>query len=237
LKYLPPSGGGGAAFVDLFSGPGMKRLRETGVVVDGSPLIAAKHVKAPFSKIVACDIDPENVMALRERLLFYSDRAHVVEGDCNDRVQDLLSVVPRFGLNLALVDPFGLAGLKFETLRQLASVARMDLIVHFPTGDIKRNLVQHKSTEKWLDEALGTATWRNRQRDRTDVAALVAVLMERLCDLGYSKSQVKSHPSIKNDQGVPLYHLVYASKHDRGNKIWNSVLRRLPTGQTTLDLD
>ena len=112
----------------------------------------------------------------------------------------------------------------------------MDLIIHFPTGDIKRNLAQSKKTAAWLDEALGTPTWRGRQRDETDVNALVEVLVSQLQKLGYSGTRFCA-PSIKNNVRVPLYHLVFASKHDRGDKIWASILRKDPSGQSSFPLD
>ena len=111
----------------------------------------------------------------------------------------------------------------------------MDLIIHFPTGDIKRNLVQDGKTARWLDEALGTTVWRARLRNKTDVKTLVDVLMEQLRNLGYSGKQVGAQ-SIKNNEGVTLYHLVYASKHERGDKIWATILKNQPTGQTSFGL-
>lgn len=42
-KYV---GRGGAAFLDLFAGPGCARVRTSRLVVDGSPLIALKHEKS-----------------------------------------------------------------------------------------------------------------------------------------------------------------------------------------------
>jgi three-Cys-motif partner protein len=234
-KYLPPKGDGGAAFIDLFAGPGRKRLRETGEVVDGSPLIAANASEAPFSRIIACDLDDDNVHALRKRLAPIGERAVVLEGDCNERIADVLHHAPEVGLNLAFIDPFGLNGLKFETLRRIAALPRTDLLLHFPRVDIKRNIVQGKRTEDMLDEALGTRDWRKRQQRRTDVASLVEVFIEQLRKLGYSGEAVRVQP-IKNRRDAVLYWLICVSKHPLGEKIWASVLKRQPTGQGLLDL-
>lgn len=234
-RFIHPSGRGGAAFIDLFAGPGKKRLRESGKVVDGSPLAALQHEASPFSRVIACDIDPENVAALRKRLLPFGGRAVVIEGDCNLQIGEAMKQVPSYGLNFALIDPFGLKALKFATIKRLASVKRMDLILHFPTGDIKRNLVQDGKTAHWLDEALGTETWRDRLQNKTDVKTLVDILREQLLSLGYSGKRVGAQP-IKNNEGVTLYHLVYASKHERGDKIWATILKKQPTGQTSLGL-
>ena len=63
--YLPPAPGG-AAFVDLFAGPGRARVRTTGELDDGSPLIALKQPLG-FTRLVLCELDPENADALRRR--------------------------------------------------------------------------------------------------------------------------------------------------------------------------
>jgi len=42
-RFLPPAGPGGAAFIDLFGGPGRAQVRGHKEIIDGSPLIAARH--------------------------------------------------------------------------------------------------------------------------------------------------------------------------------------------------
>lgn len=39
---------------------------------------------------------------------------------------------------------------------------------------------------------------------------------------------------VKNTKEVGLYVLILASKHSLGQKIWNSVIKKDPTGQTNL---
>ena len=235
--FLPPKGEGGGVFVDLFAGPGRKRVRESGEVIDGSPLIALSHGAAPFSDVVGCDIEAENAAALRARFQARGTRGQVVEGDSNKKIDEVITLIPPLGLNLALVDPFGLSGLKFATFRRLGSIKRMDLIVHFPTGDIKRNLARDpEGTGALLDEALGTARWRGRRRDETDASELVETFVEELAKLGYRGTGFFA-PAIKNRTDVPLYHLVFASKNALGDKIWASVIRTDPSGQTSLPLE
>lgn len=56
-KYLPPTGTGGAAFLDVFAGPGRARVRDQPTTVPGSALIAVEHAQAPFSRVILCDLD------------------------------------------------------------------------------------------------------------------------------------------------------------------------------------
>lgn len=229
-KYLAPQGHGGAAFIDLFAGPGRVRVRDTGDVHDGSPLIALQHRVAPFSKLVFCDIDKENIAALGARTTSDAARVKTILGDSNETIERVASEVPEYGLNIALVDPFALSALKFRTLERLSRFPRMDLIIHFPTADIKRNLEQNENTKLWLTEALGTSAWSADLISMTDVGHLIEVFKEQLSSLGYGSKTVRSQP-IKNKKHLPLYYLVYASKNERGDDIWQSITKNEPSGQ------
>lgn len=229
-KYLEPQGHGGAAFIDIFAGPGRVRVRDTGEVRDGSSLMALQHREAPFSRLIFCDHDTDNVSALGARTASDSSRVSIILGDSNERIDEIVEQIPEYGLNIALVDPYALAALKFTTLARLARFPRMDLIVHFPTGDIKRNLEQNESTKQWLTEALGTTSWAEGMTSTTDVGHLIEVFKRQLTTLGYGSTQVRSEP-IKNNKKLTLYYLVYASKNERGDAIWQSITKNKPTGQ------
>jgi transposase-like protein len=108
------------------------------LIIAGSPLIALEHLEAPFSKVILCDLDEENVQTLRARTARFGDRARVFPGDCNKVVDQIVADIPPYGFNIALLDPFGVDQLQFETIDRLAAIKRMDLILHFPTMDMKR---------------------------------------------------------------------------------------------------
>ena len=228
-RYLGPTKGG-AAFVDLFAGPGRARLREAGRFVKGSPFLALDHTDAPFSKVILCDVAAINVAALKERTKAESSRVDIVEGDCNAVVDELVRLVPRYGLNTALIDPYALSQLSFETIRKLAAVTRMDLIIHFPTGDIKRNFHQNAGH---LDRFLGTPDWRATVKVATDGHKLIDVLRSQLVTVGYTGENVRDI-AVKNAKHTVMYHLVFASKNPLGDKIWDSVTKTTAGGQTGL---
>jgi three-Cys-motif partner protein len=233
-KFLVQARGrpaGGAAFVDLFSGPGMARVRTTGTIIDGSPLIAAKHTTQRFSKLIFVDLAPENCQALEQRVNAAGRSAKIIHGDCNDKIGEVISEIPPHGLNIALVDPYGLIPLSFETLRRLASVKRMDLVIHFPTMDIKRNFDR---AETYIRHFLGTAKWKSTIKEAQQAVLLIDILREQLATLfSYEKEKVRSLP-IKNEQGGVLYHLVFATKDPLGNKMWESIARTDAKGQKDL---
>lgn len=232
-RYLPPRGPGGAAFIDLFAGPGRARVRPNGALIDGSPLIAARHTQSPFSDLLLCDLDSENVEGLRARLKDDS-RVCVFHGDCNEKIAAVVARVPLHGLNMALLDPFGVTPLRFETIKALAQFERMDLILHFPTADVKRNFdLYFRQKPERIDRFVGTAHWRERVRDPEEVHLLAGVLREQLKAFGYGDQDdaVRYMPSIRTDQNVPLYHLAFVAKHPVAERIWQSVVRTEGSGQ------
>src|SRR3979409_2033082 len=59
-------GSGGATFIDLFCGSGRAVVRETGEVIDGSPLVAYKSAVSggvPFTEIHIADLSETNCAA------------------------------------------------------------------------------------------------------------------------------------------------------------------------------
>jgi len=224
-RYLPPKGSGGACFVDLFAGPGRVRVRNCAQTEMGSSLIALEHDAAPFTRVIMCDLEPDNVRALQARTAG-DTRAHVLEGDCNERIGDIVNLVPEFGLNLAFFDPFGAKVFHWETIARLASVKRMDLLIHFPTLTLKRNLFNETAPEfhRVVTAMLGTESWRTRVRKPSETAMLIDVLREQLTTLGYEAERVRTL-QITNDSGGVLYHLLFASKDPRGTRIWESISR------------
>lgn len=229
-KFIVPRGSqrpGGAAFIDLFAGPGRARTQD-GECIDGSPLIAAQHEKSPFTKLILCELDDENIRALESRMGKFGDRVRIVPGDSNANVDEVLRLIPPHGLNIAFYDPFAPKTFKWETLKVLGRMKRMDLLIHFPTMGVKRNF---DSVD--IDAMVGCEDWRTRVKRPADTVLLFEYLRRSLVDLGYSDETVRSLP-IKNDQGGTVYHLVYATKNPLGNKIWESVVKTDASGQRSL---
>ena len=221
-------GGGGAGYVDLFAGPGKCRVRDSGEIVGGSPSIAASHALSPFTKIVLGEMDEDNRTALSAR--FQSDpRVVLVAGDSNENIDKIVAQAPPRGLNLAFIDPFSATDLVFESLRRLASVERMDMIINFPIGEMRRNW---KHPER-IDRAVGSDDASLRVASPRDVIKTLAQLQSNLARLGYTELPRRTVP-VENDNGVTLYHLTYASKHPLGDKIWASITSRDPNGQRRL---
>jgi three-Cys-motif partner protein len=199
-------------------------------------LIAAQHSEAPFTKLLFVDLLQENIDALSARLSTLSKTAGLFRGDCNDAIDELIKQVPVYGLNIALIDPFAASAVSFETIKALAARDRMDLIIHFPMGDLKRNF--RAEDKKHFEGFLGLpeSQWGLTIRKASDVPKLIGVLRQQLAKLGYTPRDLTS-PAVKNTTNTVLYHLVYATKNKLGNKIWASITRINAKGQKSFNFD
>lgn len=202
---------------------------------DGSPLLALAHEKAPFSRIVLCDLEEENIHALRQRTAPDAHRTTIMQGDCNEMVGEITAAIPGHGLNLAFVDPFGPSVLHWRTLAALGAFSRMDMLVNVPIGFIKRNFHQ-ESFHARLDAMLGYQGWRDEIGSAADATKIIELLRTRLAPLGYLPDRCRSHP-ITNSSNVPMFYMAFFSKHGLGDRIWTSLSRVEPSGQTGFGFD
>ncbi|MFQ5852199.1 MAG: three-Cys-motif partner protein TcmP [Candidatus Binatia bacterium] len=237
-------------YLDLFAGPGRCVVDDGSGEIDGSPLI-------PFSLPIAftayhfAEADSEALAALKARIQRAYPTAQVTyhEGDSNHLIEELRNVVPSSSLNVALVDPTGLH-LQFESLSRLTRGRRMDLIYLFPEGmAVKRNIEQFLGQQSSpLDDVLGTTQWRTRFGKRLPVSKdaeaewertgrpIVEVFRNQLTSISYKDVRIGSEIVVRNRNNVPLYYLVFASKHRLGHRLWDALQRIDPTGQIKLPL-
>lgn len=228
-RYHPPEGRGGTTFIDLYSGPGLAYIPETNEFIEGSPLIALGAEEHPYRKVILCDIDEtQNIPALKKRTEKYGSRVKVIAGDCNQVVHEVMRHVPEYGYNVALIDPFGPSVLTFDTIRELAARKRMDLIIHFPLGAMKRIFRQTDVLERFV--GLTADKWGFDLHTGHDVPKLLPVLQRQLATLDYPLRELLC-PVVKNTHNLTLYHLVFATRHERGEEIWKSITRKGANGQ------
>lgn len=91
-----------------------------------------------------------------------------------------------------------------------------------------------KANGALLSQALGTDEWERILKRPGDVPRLIPLFHRQLeTRFGYTSKNTYSAP-VGGNKRVALYHLVFASKHSRGDSIWESVTRRSPSGQSRL---
>ena len=226
-------------FIDLFAGPGRCVIEDSQTEFPGSPLQAI-DIRSRFTHYLFNDINSGSIDALRCRVanLNAPPAPLYFIQDCNGVVPGLRQALPpaNESLELAVIDAWSWE-MSFDALASLTQGRRMDLVVTFPIGFIKRNW---KKQLDRLDKFLGgdnykQAFLRAMGQDPGKASRILLDYYEgRLKDIGYE------HPNdevwIPNTRQVKLYHMVFASKHPRGNEFWQKIINRSPKGQYRLPL-
>lgn len=242
-------------YIDLFSGSGKCRDRNTENVHLGSPLIAlaATH---PFTHYFFVDKDAKYIDALRERCRAspVGHRAECIATDANTVVQSIVDRIRAYdrvygtSLNLTFLDPQAFE-LQWNTVVSLTSVNRMDLIVYYPENALNRAMKPSLRTRRAtrVDRFFGSATWRDiysQWQTKPRAIGIHRLLIDHykgnLAKLGYVKQAdgvPEDEPLIRNIRRGPLYRLLFASKHEFGLYLWREITRRDVYGQRRMLLD
>jgi three-Cys-motif partner protein len=232
-------------FIDLLCGPGIDII--DGEEHRGSPLIAL-DTTPPFDRLFLGDLDEANVQALRRRIPPDEiGRVDLKVGDCHGRAKQVVDEFTAWGdLGFAFIDPEGFE-VRFELFATLSS-RPIDILFLFPSGiGIKRNLPQfaRQQGETLMDSLMGDREWRKlpisrllageeltlAEAERLDQSWVLA-FQQRVATLGYTYHD--NSPPLRNDQNVPMYHLLFFSKNQAGLDIWRGIGKLEPGGQRRL---
>jgi three-Cys-motif partner protein len=207
-------------------------------------LEALSH-KFPFTKYFINDIDSESVNSLQSRIaslnLGAATQVKVTCSDCNLAVDSIVSSIGRAPcVNLAVLDGFGIE-CHWSTVKKLASIERIDLVILFPG-----NMTLVRNAERWsqeendarLDLFMPDKSWRTVWSDRRLTGGKAApdflnLYVNGLTTLHYRRDLIHTK-LIKSETGQPLYHLVFASRHPLGAKFWQQAVGRDDAGQTSM---
>ncbi|RLE79091.1 MAG: hypothetical protein DRJ52_09130 [Thermoprotei archaeon] len=148
-------------YIDLLAGPGTNRIKESGTIILGSPLIAVFFARKPFTRYVFIEADLAKANALKKRLslLKIAKRTVVYADDCNTIIRELNITASHF---LAFIDCEGL-DVVWETVERLLRM-RSDIIVVFHTQSLRRTLGRAKKgyrDAERLTAFLGDEGWRD----------------------------------------------------------------------------
>lgn len=225
-------------FIDLFAGAGRARIGGTRIIVPTSAMLAL-GVRDPFDRYVFCDIDSERISALMERSRRDAPGRQVcyIPGDCNADVARIVAEISGPGsgretLAFCVADPYGLATLRFSTIRGIAS-RRVDFLILIPSYmDAHRNLELYLPREKrTIDDFLGDSHWRERWEatrgggPREFGAFVVDRFGRSMQALKYLYDGPGEEVPVRDSQNHLLYHLAFYSRSELGRKFWREARR------------
>lgn len=219
------------AYIDLFSGAGYARIKETGKIYKSSALISLS-IPRPFKKYIFAEEDNQCFEALKKRIeRDFSDKdVSFVHGDCNKKIDTVKSHLPKFSkgntlLPFCFVDPYDL-NLHFKTIESLADGLMDFLILQALHMDANRNFGNYKPEDnKKIENYLNDPHWRdkfeaNELNKKDFVKFLFNQYQEKMVALGYQPVK-QAHQIKSNVKNLPLYYLAFYSKHARGNDFFD----------------
>jgi three-Cys-motif partner protein len=256
---------GRRACVDLYASYGVNEDKTDGDLYWGSPLWSLL-VQFPFDTYVFGDKNPHAIETLTERIrrlnvfgaevfqLALGDetlgrqisavkssnpagpKIVLLEGDANDAAFYVRQLLPAFEgrrICLSMIDPYS-ANFSWDALSALTYRERMDLLMLFPEEmDIKRNV---QNPPERLTRFFGSSDWQGRVGvSRNNGRALREFYEDRLKTL-LDYTHISAPKTIRNSRQVPIYKLLFASKHPLGLDVWHKVCGRDPHGQDALYL-
>jgi three-Cys-motif partner protein len=234
-------------YVDLFSGSGKAKVRNTDKILMGSPLLALNHSKK-FSRYIFCEEDEALLHSLKSRVEneYPNIDAHYIQGDCNAHIHDILKLIPAPSQNnkvltFCFVDPFSL-NIEFNTIKSLCSQRYIDFLILLALSmDGNRNeTIYVKDDNDRVEKFLGLPNWRDRWKMEQIKGKSFRIFLaneyaKQMVSLNYKEESITQMLEVKSDEkNLSLYHLAFFSRHSLGYKYWKEV-RKYATDQTSLE--
>jgi three-Cys-motif partner protein len=217
-------------YIDLFTGPGRCLIEGTNEEIDGSPLIAL-NCGVPFTHYFFNDIELSFIEVLQARAKpFDSAVISYFSRNCNEIIDELIQKLPLDSLDFCFIDPTNWQ-INFDSIRRLTEKRQMDIAVTFHVGAMKR--IASEPTQDLLDFFPDSSCQQEyeeaREMHRSTGRALLDAYEQGLKNLGYVG--IKDYVLETNTRNVPLYHLIFASKHPKGAEFWDKIALRSEAGQ------
>ncbi|MGH8736202.1 MAG: three-Cys-motif partner protein TcmP [Burkholderiales bacterium] len=221
------------AYIDLYCGPGVSRIIESGLSIDGSPLVAfdaAARQGDQFTEFLIADSNADYVRAAETRLIEKDANVQGFVGEAHVVVERIAEALDPNGLHLAFLDPYNLVGLPFSVIETLARFRHMDLIIHVSSMDLKRELHNYLKPEGRRALDAFAPGWRDhvnvRQRQdliRKEIFAHWFNLIKGLGTLANDRVE-----AVDNSKHSDLYWLVFVARHSLAHKLWEAICNVSP---------
>lgn len=220
-------------YVDLTAGSGINKVKETGDIILGSPLIALSN-PISFSKYIFCERETEQVQALKIRINKRFRRKNVVifGRDVNAMTDKFSFYIPpntgKYKVSgICLIDAFSM-DVHFEAIEALAKLGMNFLLVFsMPINqyqDYKHyNIEGKESLEKFMGAPMNQLEGlKEANANEIYFRYLVKNYKSRIEALGY-KTRGSFQPMSSTEMELPYYYLGYFAQNHSAEKMWKEV--------------
>jgi three-Cys-motif partner protein len=230
-----PTKPAGATYIEVFSGSGRAKIKETKNIIDGSPLVAFRSAVrggVPFTEIHLGDLRVGYSEAAVTRIQHAGGTGLSYCGAAEDTARQIVARLNPFAFHIAFLDPFNLAGLSYKLVSTLAAMKRMDLLMHVSVQDIQRNADRYTAEDCAIFDTFAPG-WREHvdlNQNLTSIrTGVVNYWQQLLRQLGFLDSKWEL---IRGRRSQRLYWLALASRKKIANDFWDKV--RNTSGQQDL---
>jgi three-Cys-motif partner protein len=232
--YIQASGGArrkylatGASYINVFCGPGRSKIRTSGQFIDGSPVAAFKKAKgslAPFTSLNISDTDPELLATADKRLSTIGAPVRATPGPASSAMPKIVQSLNKDGLHFSFLDPHNLGTLSFDLFESLATLKRIDIIVHVSLSDLRRNADRYTSAAHNQFDNFAPG-WRDHVGTDMNQGALRAAILrywsEKVMKLGLPRAQ--HCELIRGTKKQHLYWLILLARHKLAHSLWSKI--------------
>jgi three-Cys-motif partner protein len=222
-KYL----NSGAAYIDVFCGPGRSKIRNTKEYIDGSPVAAFKKAQqslASFTSIQISDAEPNLLAAAKTRLTALAAPVSATTGPASVAMPQIVRNLNPSGLHFAFLDPHNLGTLSFDLFENLAKLKKIDIIVHVSLSDLQRNADRYTSEAHDQFDRFAP-NWRKHISLDKNQNALRAEILKYWTDqvMALGLPRAKHCELIKGSGNQRLYWLMFLSRHSLAHSLWSKI--------------
>lgn len=220
-------------YVDLTAGSGINRVKETGDIILGSPLIALSN-PISFSKYIFCERETELVQALKIRINKQFRRKNVVifGRDVNIMTDKFSFYIPKNDgkykvSGICLIDAFSL-DIHFDAIKALAALGlNFLLVMSMPMNEYQNfdyyNTEKKESLKKFMGASLEKLDGlEGVTNNELYFRYLVKNYKLRIEQLGY-KTTGSFQPITSKQMELPFYYLGYFAQNHSAEKMWKQV--------------
>ncbi len=229
-------------FVDLFSGSGIKKLKEN-EILSGSPALSLEN-KGAFSKYIFCEKDKQLYDALKIRTNKYCKDENVAlfNDEPNSLVEKLSYYIPESSRNynvstLCLVDMLSM-DIEFETIKLLSELGVNFLLLFGLSWTSKSQFESSLDIEREQINSFLGVPWSVYEK-RVNVTSnesffrnIVKIYHQNLRSLGYI-SQGSFHKIENSEFDIDIFFSGYYSHTTNTRKIHSEVVKSI-TPQVSL---